>query len=183
MARSSQPQLAVLGALSVEPMTGYALRQAITETLGHFWRESFGQIYPALATLEAEGAVRRTEPGRTSGSRFELTEAGSARLRELLAEPFEPAPRRDGLLLRLFFGRQLGVPACRDLLEGARDDAEAAVQHYARLRAEVEAEIATDEAVSVPDAPFWLLTIAAGQHTAAAQLAWATEALAMLDQV
>ena len=57
------------------------------------------------------------------------------------------------------------------------------MQHYARLRAEVEAEIATDEAVSVPDAPFWLLTIAAGQHTAAAQLAWATEALAMLDQV
>ena len=52
MSRKSQTELAVLGALAVEPATGYGVRQAITQTLGHFWQESFGQIYPCLADLE-----------------------------------------------------------------------------------------------------------------------------------
>jgi DNA-binding PadR family transcriptional regulator len=34
--RSSQTQTAVLGALSIEPMTAYALREAIRDVLGHF---------------------------------------------------------------------------------------------------------------------------------------------------
>ena len=59
MARSEQTQTAVLGALSVMPMTGYALRNEIRDTLGHFWSESFGQIYPALAELERQGLVER----------------------------------------------------------------------------------------------------------------------------
>ena len=60
MARQAQTSTAVLGALSIEPMTGYEIRQAISTVLGHFWHESFGQIYPCLADLEAAGQVRST---------------------------------------------------------------------------------------------------------------------------
>lgn len=174
MARTSQTRLAVLGALSIEPMTGYALRQGITETLGHFWSESFGQIYPALSALEADGLVRRTGSGRTSGSTFELTDAGLRRLRELLAEPVGSQPPRNGLLLRLFFGRRLGAQACRDLLAATLAEAEAALGRYRALRASVGAE-------EGPDVPFWLVTVMAGEHSAAAQAAWAREALAALE--
>ena len=59
MSRQSKTELAVLGALSVQPMSGYAVRAAITETLGHFWSESFGQIYPTLARLESDALVVR----------------------------------------------------------------------------------------------------------------------------
>ena len=59
MARASQTETAVLGGLSVESMTGYALREAIRDVLGHFWSESFGQIYPTLAELERAGHVQR----------------------------------------------------------------------------------------------------------------------------
>ena len=76
MARSSQTRTAVLGALTVEPMTGYALRAVIRDVLGHFWSESFGQIYPALAELEGEGLVERTGSPRTGSSTFALTHAG-----------------------------------------------------------------------------------------------------------
>ena len=55
MARRSQTELAVLGALSTGPMSGYELRAAISEVLGHFWHESYGQIYPCLAALEEAG--------------------------------------------------------------------------------------------------------------------------------
>ena len=73
MARHSQTEVAVLGALSTGPMSGYELRAAITEVLGHFWHESYGQIYPCLPALEEAGSVRRTGPGRTSGTVLEIT--------------------------------------------------------------------------------------------------------------
>jgi DNA-binding PadR family transcriptional regulator len=146
MARSSQTHLAVLGALSVEPMTGYAVRAAITQTLGHFWSESFGQIYPTLTELSARGEIRPTEPGRTSGSRFELTAAGRTRLRELLAEPAAVSPPRNGLLLRLFLGGQLGSAHCRVLVQESADLASAMLAGYATIRTETEAEIAAARA-------------------------------------
>ena len=73
MARASQTETAVLGALSVMPMTGYALREAIRDVLGHFWSESFGQIYPALGELEQRGHVQRVGSGRTGASTFAIT--------------------------------------------------------------------------------------------------------------
>ena len=79
--RSSQTRTAVLGALSIEPMTGYAVREAIRETLGHFWSESFGQIYPALARLRDEGLVASAEAGRSGSSMHSLTAAGRRQLR------------------------------------------------------------------------------------------------------
>ena len=172
MSRPAQTEVAVLGALSVRPITGYEARAAITETLGHFWHESFGQIYPTLQRLEGEGLARRSGAGRTSGSRFEITAAGRARLVELLATPVDSAPPRDGLLLRLFFGRLLGDDACRALLEDALRRAEEALATYAAIRREVESEAGD------PDARYHLLTLSAGEHAAAARATWAREGLA-----
>lgn len=184
MARSSQTHLAVLGALSVEPMTGYAVRAAITQTLGHFWSESFGQIYPTLTELTARGEIRPTEPGRTSGSRFELTDAGRSRLRELLAEPAAVSPPRNGLLLRLFLGGQLGSAHCRVLVQESADRASAMLAGYATIRTETEAEIAAaraaDDTAAAASAAYRLLTLSAGEYAAHAHLAWAAETLATL---
>lgn len=175
MARTSQTRLAVLGALSVEPMTGYAVRAAIGHTLGHFWHESFGQIYPTLAELEAESLIRRTAPGLTSGAVFEITPTGESALVELLAGPIRRAPPRNGLLLRLFFGRHLGVDGCRRMLTEALADAEASAAHLAEIRA------ASDSERVSPDQPYWLMTLSAGEYAVRAQIAWLRESLAVLD--
>ena len=55
MARPKQTDLAILGGLSVEPMTGYRLRTEITEVLGHFWHESYGRS-PGPREARAGGA-------------------------------------------------------------------------------------------------------------------------------
>lgn len=172
--RSSQTRTAVLGALSIEPMTGYAVREAIRETLGHFWSESFGQIYPTLAELEREGLVERQGGARTGSSAFALTPAGRTQLRTLLAEPPQPAAPRNGVLLRLFFGRTLGPAACAELVHDARRRAEDQLAALAAARAD------HDHAEHAGDSPYWMLTIAAGEHAARATLAWADEALATL---
>jgi DNA-binding PadR family transcriptional regulator len=174
MSRASRTELAVLGALSVEPMSGYAVRQAITDTLGHFWSESFGQIYPALARLEAQGLIKRSGAGQTSGSTFRLTESGRRHLVVLLREPLPAPPPRNGTLLRLFFGRLLGVEDCRAIVVDVLERATASLDELRVVRAEVAAD-------PDPNAPFWLLTVLAGEHSARAQIAWANEALGVLD--
>src|ERR671914_860580 len=103
MRRRSQTQTAVLGALSVEPMTGYGLREAIRDVLGHFWSESFGQIYPTLAELERRGNVRRRGSSRPGSSVFTITASGRARLKEPLAAANQTVPPRHRPLLSAFF--------------------------------------------------------------------------------
>lgn len=176
--RASQTEIAVLGALSIEPMTGYRLREEIRTVLGHFWSESFGQIYPALRVLEQEGLVERLGGKRAGASNYALTATGRTRLRELLAQPIESQPPRNGLLLRLFFGRQLGSGACRELLLDTRQLVE---QRLGALRA-IRAEMASEPHYAA-DQPYWLMTVSFGEHSARATLAWIEESLAALEHL
>lgn len=178
MARSNQTGLVVLGALSVTPMTGCALREAIRDVLGHFWSESFCQIYPTLAELERQGFVQRRGAARTHASMFSITRSGRARLKQLLSQPVQSVPPRNGLLLRLFFGRQIGPDACRSLVPEARADAQRRLGQFEAIRRELAQ---TQE--NAQDRPYWLLTLAAGEHAARAAIAWTDEALATLDRL
>jgi DNA-binding PadR family transcriptional regulator len=51
-------ELAILGVLKEQELHGYELKKRLTEVLGAFSSVSFGSLYPALARLEAAGAVR-----------------------------------------------------------------------------------------------------------------------------
>ena len=159
-------------------MTGYALREAIKEVLGHFWSESFGQIYPTLADLERHRRVQRRGSSRPGSSTFAITASGRARLTELLGQPIQPVPPRNGLMLRLFFGRHLGPETCRSLVFEARADAQRRLAQYEAIRHEIELDESHEQ-----DRPYWLLTVSAGEHTARAAIAWADEALAALDEI
>ena len=120
VSKQSQTEMAVLGALEIAPLTGYAIRQQITQTLGQFWSESYGQIYPTLSRLVRDGLVEPDAPGRTSGTSFRISAAGQQRLRGLLQSPSPAPPVRNARLLRLFFGAVLGPTACMVVVEEAR---------------------------------------------------------------
>ena len=51
-------ELAILGVLKEQELHGYELKKRLTDALGPFSSVSFGSLYPALARLEAAGAVR-----------------------------------------------------------------------------------------------------------------------------
>lgn len=61
MARQRTTRHAVLGMLAEPPMSGYELRSEIAGSIGHFWQESFGQLYPTLRELSTEGPVEPLE--------------------------------------------------------------------------------------------------------------------------
>lgn len=56
-------ELAILGLLKERPMHGYDLRKRLREEFRLLANLSFGSVYPALARLEASGAVKAVSPG------------------------------------------------------------------------------------------------------------------------
>ena len=175
MARSSQTDLAVLAVLSVAPMSGYAVREAIRDQLGHFWSESFGQIYPTLASLTADGLVHKAVGERAGSSTFSLTAAGRSRLLELLQTPEVTTPPRNGLMLRVFFGHTLGPDAVAALIAETRQQVQVQLATFDAITRMMSAETDYPE-----HRPYWALTVSAGRHSAAGALAWCDEALAAL---
>lgn len=175
MARQAQTAAAVLGALSIEPMTGYEIRQAITSVLGHFWHESFGQIYPCLADLVEQELVVAAPGSRPRSTTYVLTEAGRDRLRQLLEEPPAPQPPRNGVLLRVFFGDCLPAEGLARLLDEQQASVEARLATYAGIRAGIAAEQTHHQHHA-----YWLATVRAGELGAQATLQWLAETRAAL---
>lgn len=54
-------ELAILGLLKEQELHGYELKKRLSAALGPFSSVSFGSLYPALARLEAAGAVKAVE--------------------------------------------------------------------------------------------------------------------------
>jgi DNA-binding PadR family transcriptional regulator len=171
----------LLGLLAIEPMSGYDLGLMIRGSVGHFWNESYGQIYPNLKRLEKGGFVScKTErqKGKPDRRVCSITEKGRERLREWLAVPPQPEIPRNELLLKLFFGEQ--VPA--EILIGYLE--RMAQQHRAVLdfleRAEREQ---IDANRHYPGAPYWRMAARFGQLEMKAHLRWAEETLAELHRL
>ena len=63
-------ELAILGLLKEQELHGYELKKRLGETLGPLSSVSFGSLYPALARLEAAGAVKAVEANPASAAPF-----------------------------------------------------------------------------------------------------------------
>lgn len=172
MSRTSKTRFAVLGMLTAGPMTGYRLREEILSSVGHFWHESFGQLYPTLTRLEDEGLVHRA----ASSDPYALTDEGWAALRAWLAAEAESlSPARNELLLQLFFGRHAEPGILRGHLRRHRAQLEEARSRYRNLERSIDAE-------DSPDRPYWLITVRHGLSMVDAGLRWNTETTALLDR-
>ncbi len=178
--RESKSRYAILGALTIEPMSGYQIREVIGRTIGHFWHEGYGQIYPTLKQLSAAGLVTsRVEPGRGTPDRhvYSLTEPGWAELRRWLVRPVEShQPGRSELLLKLFFGQHAPKSTSLEHLHRHRQLLLAMVAQYEAIEVELNAETS-------PDQPYWLLTLRHGLHVERASLAWCNESIHRLTEL
>lgn len=173
-ARENRTRWVVLGMLSAAPMTGYGLRKAIAGSVGHFWQESFGQLYPTLRRLVAEGLVEaratRGGPGR-GGATYQATPRGRAALAGWLAVPPALERQRNELLLKVFFAGAVPPEVTSRNLAGVA----------AALRAELGAlegiarEIGGEGRGRHPDAPYWRLTLDFGVGFYRMALGWIDE--------
>lgn len=178
-AREARSPLAILGMLTFGPMTGYELKQRIEQSIGHFWQESFGQLYPALARLEERGLIssRQIADGGRERRVYTISARGRAELRSWLAKPAPRHVERNELLLKLFFGSEIDVATSIAQVRRSREDA---AQRLLALR-EVGATIAQDLA-GQPGQDYYWAALRSGELGLEAHLRWCDEVLARLER-
>src|SRR5437763_4297161 len=156
-------ELAILGLLKEQELHGYELKKRLSAALGPFSSVSFGSLYPALARLEAAGAVKAVEaleapsipmtgsmtgeaaafrarraPKRGGRAKkvYGITERGEKLFKELLDADSSSADDDRGFNLRLAFCRYLPPDARLGMLERRRAQL---VERLARARTTIRA--------------------------------------------
>jgi DNA-binding PadR family transcriptional regulator len=184
--KQKQTAHVILGILAIhDNQSGYEIRKTIQQTVGFFWGESFGQIYPSLKKLLADGLIApstsSTAPGKSASvskqrrQEYSITVAGLACLQQWLAVPYRDDPPRDEFLLKLFFGQEVTPTVSIEHIRRFQE------KHRRLLNTLLEVEgLARAHSSGNPGFPFWMLTLTFGVAQLHSALEWSESALAML---
>lgn len=176
MPRENRTRYAVLGVLAQAPATGYDIKKQLEQSVGHFWHEGFGQIYPLLHTLSSEGLATvevNTEAGRPARKVYTITDAGREALRTWLERSVEESIRpRNEVLLKLFHGAESLPQVSIGHVAEHRDAQAAQAEALRRLEAEYASTLADERRW-----PYRRATLRYGIRRAEATVAWCDETL------
>ncbi|MBA2271647.1 MAG: PadR family transcriptional regulator [Chthoniobacterales bacterium] len=179
--REVKSRYAILGMLSIAPMSGYDIKKEVETSISNFWTESYGQIYPVLKSLIAEKLVTKTvesEGGKPDRHVYALTAKGRKELRRWLLEGSAPKVQRNEFLLKLFFGEEIPAKANIAHVENFRELQRGLLKKYAAIEKQI-----TRENAGNPNLPYWLMTISYGQHVSRALVHWCDKTLAELARI
>ena len=176
MTKSNKSRYAILGMLGMFPnSSGYDIKKLMEESTQHFWKETFGSIYPILQALQKERLITQKENPTPSGRMrilYALTTKGKKTLQEWLAKTAEKEPYRHELLLKLFFG-EFAPPA---LIEKHLEEYRDALSTKLALFEHIKRRLLNEEKNS-PSLPYWLLTLDYGLKQTGSALEWCQESL------
>jgi PadR family transcriptional regulator AphA len=175
----NKTSLAILGILSKGPQSGYDVKKVFTTITSHFWRASYGQIYPLLKKLNSNGLVKHKTKRfskRLDKHIYSLTAQGEESLNKWLRSPVETHPWRIEILLRLFCGRQVPVAENIRQVEIYQRHKQEELVQLQEIERELREEYADD-----PDQPYYLFTVEYGKKVVLACLDWCGQTLAELQ--
>ena len=176
----------ILLGLLREPATGYDLKDAFREGVGHFWSAELSQIYPTLKRLEQRRLLRsHLEPSPKGPNRrvYTLTEEGRAELLRWICGDPVVGTERFAYLAQIYFMDTLGdVRQTRAFMAALRDHL---TRWLAELRA-LEREIVAAHGGAPErygDAGFHqFATLRMGIHSIGSKVTWCDETLAAIDR-
>ena len=170
MADASTSTYAVLGLLSLGPMSGYDAAQAAERSIAYFWPISKTHVYSELGRLEALGWAEPKEVRQTDAPNkrvFHITKAGERALDEwLVSGPLPDEVHRMPFLIKLFIGHRIPRADLRQMLEAFRQEAE----DYRAVLGEV-----VDSLDGIPQTAFPRATALLGLRMTEGVLRWADE--------
>lgn len=113
----------ILGFLSLQPRSGYEIREAAKRSVRFFWGISDGQLYPQLKILEDLGLIEAPNgvEGPRSRQRWQLTGIGREALRKWLVSPSAHLQIRDENLVKFLFAAQEGPELLLHLIRERRE--------------------------------------------------------------
>lgn len=169
-------RFAILGLLSITPMSGYELKKVVDSSVGHFWSTDRSQIYRTLAGLVEDGLAERetvVQEGRPNRQVHHLTARGAEALDAWLASPLDPEVSRKPFLARAFFADRLTPAEVVHLFERRRDEAVRTLEALEAIEVPTRGDLELGEFLR-------LATRDNGIAHARAELAWADQ---VLDQL
>jgi DNA-binding PadR family transcriptional regulator len=173
---------AILGFLSISPLTGYDLKKAFDQSVRHFWPANQSQIYRTLAELDDDGLVTKdviAREDRLDMKVYHLSEAGLAELRRWLAAPLPSQDTREPLLIQVFFAGQITDAELLGVLQHQRAEAEAVLAALTAIYHQQAAVLST--AGSPRSAFFSSLTLEYGLAAYAALRRWLLAAIRRIE--
>ena len=178
----SASKFALLGVLSLKPASGYDIKQFVKGSIGHFWSESYGRIYPLLKELTQEGLIAQQRGTKTSGRPerqvYSVIPAGEAALKQWLEHsPRNESPRSE-LLLKLFFCDHVAPEASAQHVRERKQLEEKNLAIYEQTARHIQRQYPTH-----PGLPYWLMTLSFGRHRSQALVAWCDETLETLSHL
>ncbi|OUL25804.1 PadR family transcriptional regulator [Nostoc sp. T09] len=180
MSRENKSKYAILGILSFGPKSGYDIKKKIEASTSNFWSESYGQIYPILKRLVAEGLATQSieaQVGKPDRHVYQITDNGLKELQQWLIAPVEPQVDRIEILLKLFFGQQMTVADNIRHIEKFHNLQQQLLQKYQAIAEQVKLKEADN-----PNAAYWLITASYKLHVTQALIHWCEETLTQLRQ-
>jgi len=181
MSRSNKTEYALLGLLSLEPMSGYDMKAFITRSIGYFWQESYGQIYPALKRLHAGKLVTRKVSGKTGRPDrhiYSITPAGRKHFQKWLETETEPDRLRIELLLKLFFGPMAGPETQKRHVEALLHQQTERLKQFEQVERGMLREHEDEDFH-----PYWYSTLRFGILVTQARVKWCRETLTRIRKI
>lgn len=177
MAKDRKIDVVILGLLSHEDLTGYDIKKRLDGAIGFFWKGSFGNIYPALTTMEKEGLVSKKKNSKTGGREkipYHITKQGIKALQAWLQEEQTSNELRYETLLKLYFGgsadRSLAIRNIQIFEEDVKRNLTVLNMYKDNLEKVLDEE----------DHIFYYLTVTFGIDTYEAYLKWCAKAKKLL---
>ncbi|KIL51081.1 PadR family transcriptional regulator [Jeotgalibacillus campisalis] len=174
MKKENYTPYVILGLLTTGCSTGYSIKQMIDKSLNHFWKISYGQIYPTLKKLVKEELATvsvTSQEDRPEKKEYKITARGKQELLTWLQNPIrELTTERNEVLLKIFFSRHQEIDNSIELLD----------HHYSMLLNRYNILVSIEKNVSTQsnndeDSVYWIMTLDYGLKTTKAAMEWCEE--------
>ena len=178
--RLNATRYVILGLLSEGPLSGYDIKKLVDLRFRYFWNESYGQIYPELKKLTAEGLVEPAEgdsvPGGAGGTGnrpkkiYRITEDGRQAFVQWMNIAPESEKQRFEFLLKVYWAPWLPTERVGEYIRDFMTRHKGDLDMLRRME---------NEMIPILDEHpnhWWVLqTIRLGRRMNEAYLAWASE--------
>ena len=175
---------ALLGFLNYMPASGYDLKQLMDVSTANFWHAKQSQIYTTLKKLESDGmVVSHIEPQESRPNRrvYQITEAGQIDLADWLAQPLTIIePRKETLLLKIFFSAQLEPQAILTQLHLQKNLHQADLEKYQTETKDVLRQFAASDDMAL-DGQLWESSRRFGEMYEEMYIRWLDETIEIVE--
>lgn len=170
----------ILALLAKQPGSGYDISKQFDGELGCYWKATQQQVYRELSKLTKQEWVQfETLPqaGKPDKKLYHITESGWQELARWYAEPTEPTPIREDLLVKVLIGHKMP----REMLKKE-------IQHRHKIHSEQLADYRKIETEHFAgnnsvEMQFMYLTLKRGIAYQTSWLTWCDEVLELIEHV